>query len=85
MHTGTRRVRPGALLTIAATLLVACGRSAEAKAHDAAQQLRSWDATEVLLGRLHAAVPEQFAAQLRRAAAEARPRAKAQLRETRSP
>ena len=85
MHTGTRRVRPGALLTIAATLLVACGRSAEAKAHDAAQQLRSWDATEALLQRLRTAVPEQFAAQLRRAAAEARSRAEAQLREARSP
>jgi hypothetical protein len=85
MHTGTRRIRPGGLLTIGAALLMACGRSAEAKAHDAAQQLRSWDATEVLLDRLRAAVPEQFAAQIRRAAAEARPRAEAQLREARSP
>ena len=69
-------------LLCAVLALSACGRSAAAKAEEARTKLRSWDATMELVERERAsgAVPEQFAAQVRRAAQQDRQKAEAQLR-----
>jgi hypothetical protein len=69
-----------ALLALLA--LASCGRSAESQAREARAALRSWDATLELTERERArgAIPEAFAAQVRRAADEERPKLEAKLR-----
>jgi hypothetical protein len=69
-----------ALLALLA--LASCGRSAESQAREARATLRSWDATLELTERERArgAIPDGFAAQVRRAADEERRKAEAQLR-----
>jgi hypothetical protein len=72
--------RAHALLALLA--LASCGPSAESKAREARATLRSWDATLELTERERArgALPDGFAAQVRRAAEEERRKAEAQLR-----
>jgi hypothetical protein len=67
--------------------LASCGRSAESKAREAQAQLRSWDATLELTEheRARGAIPEGFAAQVRRAGDEERPKLEAQLRKAPPP
>ena len=70
-------------LTLAgAVSLAGCGKSPADQAKQAATTLASWNATVRLLEREEArdAVPDAYARQVRRAAAEARARAAAQLR-----
>jgi hypothetical protein len=68
-------------------VLVACTRSPAKQAQDAAIELRSWNATLELLNheRARDAVPDRFAEQVRRAAADGRAQAEAQLRAAPSP
>jgi hypothetical protein len=74
-------------LTLAGVLLSGCGKSPADQAKAAATSLASWDATVRLLEQQQArgAVPEAYARQVRRAAEEARTKAQAKLRESRSP
>ena len=76
----------GAGLALLMALLSNC-TSSEKKAQDGRAQLVSWNATLRLLARERSrgALPEPFAQQVRRAAAAARDRAEAQLRQARSP
>jgi hypothetical protein len=74
-------------ITAMAVLALSACRSPAAKAEEARTKLKSWDATIELLERERAsgAVPEQFAAQVRRAANRDRRKAEAQLRKTGGP
>jgi hypothetical protein len=68
-------------------LSIACGRSPASKAAEARSSLRSWDATLELTERERArgAIPGRFAAEVRRAADEERPKLEAQLRTAPAP
>jgi hypothetical protein len=74
-------------LTLVGVLLSGCGKSPADQAKAAATSLASWEATVRLLEQQQArgAVPEAYARQVRRAAEEARTKARAELRESRSP
>ena len=74
-------------LTLTGVLLAGCGKSPADQAKAAATSLASWEATVRLLEQQQArgAVPEAYARQVRRAAEEARTKARAQLRESHSP
>ena len=83
-----RRVRLLCGLTLAwIVALGGCGKSSADKARDAAATLTSWDATLRLLEAQEArgAVPRVYAQQVRRAAEEARSKAKAKLQQAGSP
>lgn len=75
------------IVVLAGMVLVACSRSPAKQAQDAEAELRSWNATLELLNhdRARGALPDRFAEQVRRAAAEGRVQAEAQLRTVKSP
>jgi hypothetical protein len=75
------------IITLASVLLGACGRSPAKQARDASEALQSWSATVELTegARARGAIPERFAEQVRRAAAEERATAEARLRKARGP
>lgn len=77
--------RPCTALVVIA--LSACGGSAAHEAADARRQLRSWQSTARLVDAAQAqgAIPPGFAAQVRRADAEARAAAEAKLRKATAP
>jgi hypothetical protein len=68
-------------------ILSACGGSAAHEAADARRQLRSWQSTARLVDAAEArgAIPSGFAAQVRRADADARTAAEAKLRKATAP
>ena len=75
-------------LTLAGALaLTGCGKSPADRAKDAETTLASWNATVQLLEEQEGrgAVPQVYARQVRRAAEEARAKAKAQLQQAGSP
>ena len=83
-----RRVRLLCGLTLAGIVCVSgCGKSPADEARQAETTRASWDATLRLLEAQEAqgVVPEVYARQVRRAAAEARARANAQLQQAGAP
>ncbi|HKT59881.1 MAG TPA: hypothetical protein VJQ46_07500 [Gemmatimonadales bacterium] len=67
---------------LAVVLLASCGGSSQKQVEQAAETLRSWQATLELVStaREDGSVPEQFAEQVRAAAAQGRASAEAKLR-----
>jgi hypothetical protein len=81
-HTACRLI-----LVIPLAALVACGKSPEARAKEAATALRSWQATARLVEeqRARGALPAEFTAQAARAGEQERAQAERQLRDASAP